>query len=496
MSFASHVIIFLVAVPLAVAPIISLLRVRHLPWLMACVTSLFVFALSIQLTQSVLQSGDVTYAVGSWPAPYGIELRAGALTAMMTLIVSGISTMALWFGRYGIYVEVGEQRAHYFYAAWMLVLAGLLGIAVTGDAFNVFVFMEISSLATYVLIAGGPDRRALTAVLKYLIMGTIGATFYLIGVGLVYMMTGTLNFADMELRLAGVENLRPVLVAAGFITVGLALKAAIFPLHVWMPNAYTYAPSAVAVFLSACSTKIALFILLKFDFFVFQKNLVGHDVQFSWFLMPLAAIAIIFGSAVAIHESNVKRLLGYSSVAQLGYILMGASFVTYLGLSGGILHIFNHALIKATLFMAVACVFYRLRSAELKDFAGIAKKMPWTMAAFVLAGVALIGVPFTAGFTSKWLLVKAALEAGVVGYVLLAVVLIGSLMALVYVWKVVELAYFKLPTTDLSRVTEAPLMMRIPLWVMVLMTLYFGIDPSYPVRLANAAAVSLLGHLS
>ena len=496
MSFASHVIIFLVAVPLAVAPIISLLRVRHLPWLMACITSLFVFVLSIQLTQSVLDSGDVTYALGSWPAPYGIELRAGALTAMMTVIVSGVSTMALWFGRYGIYVEVGEQRAHYFYAAWMLVLAGLLGIAVTGDAFNVFVFMEISSLATYVLIAGGPDRRALTAVLKYLIMGTIGATFYLIGVGLVYMMTGTLNFADMEMRLADVENLRPVLVAAGFITVGLALKAAIFPLHVWMPNAYTYAPSAVAVFLSACSTKIALFILLKFDFFVFQKNLAGHDVQFSWFLMPLAAIAIIFGSAVAINENNIKRLLGYSSVAQLGYILMGASFVTYLGLSGGILHIFNHALIKATLFMAVACVFYRLRSAELKDFAGIAKKMPWTMAAFVLAGVALIGVPFTAGFTSKWLLVKAALEAGAVGYVLLAVVLIGSLMALVYIWKVVELAYFKPATVDLSRVSEAPLMMRVPLWIMVLMTLYFGVDPSYPVRLANAAAVSLLGHLS
>ena len=240
------------------------------------------------------------------------------------------------------------------FAAWLLALAGLSGIVVAADAFNVFVFMEISSLASYVLIAGGPDRRALPSVFKYLIMGTIGATFYLIGVGLIYMMTGTLNLADMELRIHEVGDQRPILAAAGFITVGLALKAAIFPLHVWLPNAYTYAPHMVTAFLAACSTKVSLYVLLRFDFFVFQENLAGHAFQFAVYLMPLAILGILVGSAVAMFESNVKRLLAFSSVAQIGYMMLGASLVTVAGLTAGILHIFNHALAKGALFLAVA----------------------------------------------------------------------------------------------------------------------------------------------
>ena len=340
------------------------------------------------------------------------------------------------------------------------------------------------------------DRRALSATFKYLVMGTIGATFYLIGVGLIYMMTGTLNMADMAVRIREVAELRPVLAAGGFIIVGLALKAAVFPLHAWLPNAYTYAPHAVTVFLAACATKVQIYVLFRFDFLIFQGNLADHDLQFSRFLMPLALLAILAASGVAIFERNLKRLLAYSSVAQIGYIMLGASLVTTAGLSAGIIHIFNHALAKGALFLAVAALGMHFQSLRLSDLAGAAKRMPWTMAAFVLAGLSLIGMPGTAGFVSKWLLISAALAEGDLGILLVVVILIGSLMAVVYVWRVVEATYFKSPATGAAEgLREAPPMLLATTWVAVLANIYFGLVPGLPITLSEAAATSLLQHL-
>src|SRR5690606_24158138 len=199
-----------------------------------------------------------------------------------------------------------------FFTGWLRALGGLNGMLVAGDAFNVFVFMEISSLATYVLVAGGPQPRALPAVFKYLIMGTIGATLYLVGVGLRYMLTGTLNPADIAARLPAADG-RPVAIAVSFITIGLALKAAIFPLHTWLPNAYTYAPHAVTVFIAACSTKVALYLLLRFDFVVFQAALPEHIGLFGAAGIVLASAAIVVASAIAVLERDLKKILAYSS---------------------------------------------------------------------------------------------------------------------------------------------------------------------------------------
>ena len=278
-----------VIVPMLSAPLAMLIRDRRLAWMLTTAASLCAFAIAIALTQEVIDGDKAGYLMGSWPAPYGIELSVDSMSALLLLIVTGASSLALIAGFSSLQQQIESDRQPLFYSAWLLALSGLCGILVTADAFNIFVFMEISSLASYILIAGGPDRRALPAVFKYLVMGTIGATFYLIGVGLIYMMTGTLNLADMELRIAEVADLRPILVAAGFITVGLALKAAMFPLHVWLPNAYTYAPHVVTVFLAACATKVSLYVLLRFDFFVFQQNLDGHDLQLR--LLPAAAVA-------------------------------------------------------------------------------------------------------------------------------------------------------------------------------------------------------------
>jgi multicomponent Na+:H+ antiporter subunit D len=452
------------------------------------------FVIAILLLNAWRESGDLSYMMGGWQAPFGIELHVDAFAVLLLIVVTGASTLALPVARATLDAEVPEDRQHLFYTAWLLALAGLVGIVVAGDAFNIFVFMEVSSLATYILIAGGPQRGALTAVFKYLVMGTIGATFYLIGVGFVYMMTGTLNLADMADRLQHVTDMKPILLAGGFITVGLALKAAVFPLHVWLPNAYRFAPHAVTVFIAACSTKVAIYVLMRFDFSVFQGAMPGHGFQFTGFLMPLAVLAILGGSAVALFERNLKRLLAYSSIAQMGYILLGASFISMTGLTAGIVHIFNHALAKSALFVAVACLATRFEGLSLDGLAGAGRRMPLTMAGFILAGMSLIGIPGTAGFITKWYLVLAAFEAGGPGIALIAVILIGSLMALVYIWRVVEVAYFA-PAPAAHGNAEAPWWMLLFLWLPALAGIYYGLQPQFPLELSRQAAISLLGHL-
>jgi multicomponent Na+:H+ antiporter subunit D len=493
---AYHLVVLQVVVPLLSAPFVILLRPRGLAWAAATAASAMAFAIAASLTAGVLSGAEYRYAVGGWAAPYGIELKVDALTCLVLLVVTGASLLALLAGRRSLDADIDEARQPLFYGAWLLALAGLAGIVVSADAFNIFVFMEVSSLASYILIGGGPDRRALPATFKYLVMGTIGATFYLVGVGLIYMMTGTLNLDDIAQRIPEVADQRPILAAAGFIIVGLALKAAVFPLHAWLPNAYTYAPHAVTIFLAACATKVQVYVLLRFDFLVFQNNIPGHELQFSHFLMPLALLAILLASGVAMMERNLKRLLAYSSVAQIGYIMLGVSLLSAAGLSAGIVHIFNHALAKGALFLAVACLGMHCQGLKLSDLAGAAKSMPWTMAAFVLAGLSLIGIPGTAGFISKWLLISAALAEGSLGIALVAVVLIGSLMAVVYVWRVVEAAYFhSAPAGAPQGLREAPPMLLATTWAAVLANIYFGLVPGLPIELSEAAAASLLLHL-
>lgn len=494
MNIAAQLPALQIVVPLMVAPMVLLLRGGGLAWAASTAASAMSFAIAVSLSISAMAGDTVSYAMGGWPPPFGIELTLGPFNSLLLLLTTGASTLALLGARSSIAALMSPSREPLFYAAWLVTLTGLCGIAITGDAFNVFVFMEISSLATYVLIAAGPDRRALTAAFKYLIMGTVGATFYLIGVGMVYMMTGTLNFADMELRLADVDEVRPIVIAASFITIGLALKAAIFPLHVWLPNAYSSAPNLVTVFIAACATKVALYVLLRFDFFVFHSNLVDHAVQFTTFLAPLAVLGVLLGSAVAVVESDVKRLLAYSSVAQLGYILLGASFNDVGGMTAAITLMFNHGLAKGGLFLAVAALALQTSGHKLTDLAGAAKRMPWTAATLVISGASLIGIPGTAGFISKWLLLQAALAQGPLGIIAVVVIIIGSLAALAYIWRIIEPLYFGEPASlpDVTPGSEAPPLMLLALALAAAANLYFGLVPEVPVSLSELAAQALL----
>ncbi|WP_419948594.1 monovalent cation/H+ antiporter subunit D family protein [Candidatus Palauibacter sp.] len=482
-----------VVIPLIAAPLCIILRRRGLALPFAVGVAWLTFAVSVALLGEVIASGVVSYEMGGWAVPWGIEYRVDALNAFVLLFVSGLGAVVLTYAPRSLADEIPPARHYLFCSLYLLCLAGLLGIAITGDLFNVFVFLEISALSSYALIAQGGRRQALPAAFQYLVMGTIGATFILIGIGLMYQMTGTLNMADMAARLPEVEGNRTVLVAFGFLTVGIGLKMALFPLHVWLPNAYAYAPSVVSAFIAATATKVSVYILLRFMFSVFGLEFSFLLLGLGRALMPLALAGIVVASTVAIFQQNVKRMLAYSSVAQIGYMVLGISFATTTGLTGGIVHLFNHALIKGGLFMAMGCVMLRLHSVDLEDMAGIGRAMPWTMAAWALGGLGLIGVPATAGFISKWYLIQAALEEY---SVLIAVlVLFSSLLALVYVWRVIETAFFREPSERAREAREAPLSMLIPTWVLLGATVFFGIYTRYSAGVAAQAAEALLGGL-
>ncbi|HIC14608.1 MAG TPA: monovalent cation/H+ antiporter subunit D family protein [Gemmatimonadetes bacterium] len=488
-----HLPVLLVVVPLVAAPVIALLNRPRISWAVAVAVTLWVLYAALALLSQTMVDGAIHYALGGWVAPYGIEYVVDPVNAWVIVIVALIGALVTPYARMSVEREISEDRIPLFYAAFILCLTGLLGIAVTGDVFNVFVFLEISSLSAYALIALGKDRRALTASFQYLIMGSVGATFIVIGIGLMYVMTGTLNMADLANRLPEVASTRTIPVAFTFLTVGITLKLALFPLHLWLPNAYTYAPSAVTAFLASTATKVAVYLLLRFFFTIFGVTFSFDVMQLDRILMPLALVAILTMSLVAIYQENVKRLLAYSSIAQIGYIVLGISLASVLGLTAGILHLFNHALMKGALFMSMGCVMYRVGSVRLERMGGLGRAMPWTMAAFVVGGLSLIGAPLTVGFISKWYLVQAALEQGM--WPVAGVVLLGSLLALMYVWKVIEVAYFREVDPELG-ITEAPLSLLAPTWVLALSNVYFGIDASRTVGIATRAAELLLGVLS
>ena len=347
---AAHLPALQIVLPLVAAPLCLLLRPQRLLWPFVVAVGWGTLALAALLLQQVLSYGPISYALGGWSPPWGIEFRVDVLNAYLILLVALIGAVVLTYAPASAAREVEAERRPYFCAIFLLCLAGLLGIAITGDAFNVFVFMEISSLSAYGLISLGRDRRALMATYNYLILGTIGATFILIGIGLMYAMTGTLNMADLAGRIEAVSQTRTIHVAFAFISVGFTLKMALFPLHIWLPNAYTYAPSAVTAFIAATATKVAVYAFLRFVFTIFGADFAFGTMHLDVLLLPLVLLGIFIASAVAIYQTDLKRLLAYSSVAQIGYVMLGVSLGSATGLTAGIVHLFNHALMKAALF--------------------------------------------------------------------------------------------------------------------------------------------------
>jgi multicomponent Na+:H+ antiporter subunit D len=484
-----------VVVPLLGGVLAALLRRGGAAFALTVIVSWIVPVISGLLLYQVLTEGPISYALGGWPPPWGIEYRIDPLNGLVLMLISSIAAVIVPFAKESVDFEVGDRRQAWFYSMYLMCLTGLLGVTITGDAFNAFVFLEISSLSTYVLIAMGRDRRALVAAFRYLIMGTIGATFYVIGVGFLYLLTGSLNMADIAGRLAAAEPGQGRAIVAGFafIAVGISLKLALFPLHTWLPGAYAFAPSWATVFLSATATKVAVYLLIRFLFSIFGVTLDLDSLPVGDIILALSIAAMFAASIIAVYQPNLKRMLAYSSLAQIGYIMLGVAMANQAGLTGALVHVVNHAVMKAALFLALGAVFYRIGTVEIGDIAGVGRKMPVTMAAFLVAGLGIVGTPGTAGFISKWYLAVGALDRG--WWVVVFLLVASSLISVLYVGRVIEAAWFRPPSDRVAEAKDPPLSMLLPLLILAAATVYFGFDTRLIVGIAASAAEFLLGGL-
>ena len=496
MSYHLPVIIFLI--PFLTAVCMPVVGGKNRDWCRPMALAA-VFAMCVTAVVNlwvVLDHGETRYAFGGWPVstsllapPIGIEWVNDTLASVMLVALSFLASVCLIYGGPVLPQSLGRQVVLY-YTLILILISGLTGIVFAGDIFNIFVFLEVAALSAYALVAV-PGGRALVAAFRYLILGTLGASFYLLGVVFFYAATGTLNMADLASRLPALWDARPVRAAFAFIVVGAGLKFALFPLHWWLPNAYTHAPSVVSAFLAGTATKVGILILLRFVFGVFGVAFAFGVMPLGEILTALSLIAILFGSLAAIFQDNLKRMLAYSSIAQIGYIVLGIGIGNLNGLVASLVHLFNHAAMKGALFLALAAVFYRVGAVDMASIRGLGRRMPYTMAAFVVASASLVGLPLTVGFISKWYLLLAALETG--QWSIVAVIVFSSLLALIYTLRVIEAAYFQPSPDDAGEIVEAPLAMLAPLMVLAFACLYFGIDTGLTVGVAKVAALSLLG---
>jgi len=451
------------------------------------------FACSVGVLRQLLETGaTIHYHVGNWQPPYGIELVIDHLNAMVLVIVSGAALLTAVYSRHTVPAEVpdrfpGEkipERATNYYTLYALLITGLLGIVATGDAFNLYVLLEISALSSYALLSLGRGR-AYFATFKYLIMGTIGACFYLLGVGYLYIKTGSLNMADLKGLLASsiLLDSQTVKIAFILIIVGIWIKMAFFPLHGWLPNAYTFASDTTSCLVAPLMTKVSVYMMIRLMFSVFSVHYIFEVLGFQDMVVWLAAAAILFGSVSALGQTNMKRMLTYIIVAEVGYMVGGTWLGNSNGLTGATYHILSDAMMTLCLFMAVGAVIYKTGDSSRESMRGIFRKMPVTAVVFLIGAFAMIGIPPTCGFFSKWYLVSGALEAGHWGFA--AALLISSLINAIIFFRIIEIGYF--PDFDAPAaasgdhghgaavMAEVPLTMLLPMVLTALSLIAIGV---------------------
>ena len=469
---------------LAAAPVVPLagLWVPRAVFPLTIAAVAFSAAMAAWALVEVAATGEaLRYTLGGWAPPIGIEYVVDHVSAFVATVISVVALVVVAAARRAAAREAAGQRG-LFYALVLLLLAGLTGMVVTGDLFNVFVFMEISSLAAYALVFKG-GRAGMFAAYRYLILGTVGGSFYLLGVAFLYFTTGTLNMADTARLLAEAGPNTSVAVGAAFIFAGLGLKMALVPLHLWLPDAYTFAPSSVSALIAPIMTKVGAYVMVRMFISVFPDDYLTGEVPVGQALIALGLAGSVYGAYAAMGQRDLRRMLAYSSVSQLGLIAVGIGIATPLGIAAALLHVMNHALMKGALFLAAMSMWLGGGVSDVQMLAGAGRRMPVTSAVFAVGAVAMVGIPPTVGFFSKWYLAIAAIDEGL--WFVLAVVLASSLLSAVYVFRVLERLYLAPApaiaggaddgTEEGGGVRESPLDVTLPMALLALAMVVLGV---------------------
>jgi len=440
--------------------------------------------MAVLILIGVLTDGTINYWLGGWRPPWGIEYRVDVLGAYVLVIVALFSFFSTVYAKRVVEEEIESSKHPYFYTLWMLLVSGMVGVAVTGDLFNLFVFLEISSLATYALIAMA-GRKALIASFNYLVLGAVGISFYLLGTAFLYAATGTLNMYDARVLVSLLYSSKIVQLSFVFYFIGLAMKMALFPFHIWQPNAYEYSPSAVTVIISTALAKINAYALFRIIYSVYTIKFFQNYGIILDATAFVASVGIIAGSLFAIMEKSLKKMLAYSSVANVGYIVLALTLGKW-GVYAAASHLLNHSLMKAALFMVAGGFIYRLGARNIDDLEGLGRAMPLSSAAFAMAAVSMIGIPPSAGFVTKLFILLASLDTG--RFVFIAVMIASSLLSLVYFWRVIEILYMK---GHRERMDEIPASMLYPALLMGILSISAGILWFFNVDMLQQIALAL-----
>ncbi|PSP84287.1 cation:proton antiporter [Halobacteriales archaeon QS_1_68_17] len=437
--------VLLVAVPIlgSIVPLAGSLWHDRLGWPVAVGVSLAHLALAAGLAVEVFAAGTVVYELGGFEPPFGIVLVVDGISALVALLVGVVSAGVL------AYARRAGPRGNSFYSLYLLLLAGLSGMTVTGDAFNLYVFLEITGLAAYALVATGDHGGAAVAALKYLIIGTVGASLYLLGVGYAFVATGTLNMADLAEKLAAVGYTSPLVLASfALVTVGFAVKVALFPLHTWQPDAYAEAPISVSVLISALVSTVAAYALARLVLSVYTVEFFAAVPTARTMLVGAAAISVVAGSVLAVSQTDIQRMLAYSSVSQFGLIVAAVGIANRAALVGAVVHLVGHAVMKGGLFATAGVVERTTGARSVDEYAGLAERAPLAAGCFAVLALAMVGVPPAVGFVGKWYIVVGAVEAQ--RWAVAAVLVVSTLLTLAYFARLVERMYFTEPAVDVG----------------------------------------------
>ncbi|WP_447970227.1 complex I subunit 5 family protein [Nitrospira sp. M1] len=453
-----HVPALLFLLPLFAAISMPMACLKHREWSRLISVGVLgaMIVLSLLNLHFVLKHGTIRYAFSGWTAPLGIEWVADPLASIILVMLSFLGFLALVFAGATAPQNLGGRIVH-FYTLILLLISALTGIAFAGDLFNLFVFLEVAALASYALVgvAGG---RALFAAFRYLILGTLGASLYLLGVSYFYAASGTLNMADMADKLPHLLTSRAVVGGLLFMFIGLGIKMALVPFHAWLPDAYSSAPESVSPILAALVTKVALLGWVRIIFWVLGAQTVIQDIPVLLLVGVLGSLATVIGAVLAYTQHEIKRMFAYGGISHIGIILIGVSQGNQTGFAGGIFYLLNDAVMQAALFFFIGIVISQYGIRHVEDLGHIRKQAPWLIGALVIMAMGMIGLPPTGGFFGKWYIILGALEAN--NYVAVGAILLSTLLTLAYFVKIFE-HLFRAPSIPSdTQVTETPIALQ------------------------------------